>query len=451
MHQTALKRSTYLVISPGTFRSADGTGYRIAYASRTATTFRLLREEADLLESGRIDELPPALVDRLIRMEALVPGDEDELAEQTRRRKVGSAPPRLRRFAILPTSYCNMGCTYCGQAHTKSTVSHPRVRQQIDRVLAGIADPGTTAVHISWFGGEPLLGLRVIREISAEVVPAMHASGKAFSADVVSNGSLLSHRVLRDLYEECQVRWFEVTIDGPQETHDRRRAMRNGSGTFERIVTVLSETIEQDLYPELQFGIRTNVDHENQDLVADLIAELARRGLASPRIILKPAPVHSWGNDVSDRMLGRWEYARREMDWVRLAQDLGMTMPPGLPRQTKPATCVATSRSSEVTDANGKLFTCTEHVLVPSEAHGQVATLDLLPAAELRPLGPFDSWYDEVAAGDWQCSSCPFLPVCGGGCPKLWKEGELPCPSYKFNWTDRLTVQALRRGLTADV
>ncbi|GAB3518371.1 radical SAM protein [Phytohabitans suffuscus] len=446
-----LKRSDYILLSDRSFRAPDGDRYRFGFASRTAKMFRLREADAESFDAGRLDDLHPELVQELTEIEALVSTSEDELGELTRRRRARSTGARLRRLVFLPTSYCNMGCAYCGQEHTKTPVERRRVQQKIDRAVAALADPETTALHVAWFGGEPLLALRVIREISAAVLPEAERLGKPYSADVVTNGSLLTHRVLRELYDDCAIRWLEVTIDGPREVHDERRAMRNGAGTFDKIVDLIGEVIAAGSYPELTFGIRTNVDNQNEDRVAELITELARRGLASPRVILKPAPVHSWGNDVADRELKRSEYARRELEWAALAASLGMTLPATLPLRPRAATCIATSRSSEVVDSAGRVYSCTEHPLVPVDSvRGQVASLDLLPVDQRRPEGAFDSWYDEVRAGQWPCATCPFMPVCGGGCPKLWKEGELPCPSYKFTWRERLDNAAIARGLVAD-
>ncbi len=49
-------------------------------------------------------------------------------------------------------------------------------------------------------------------------------------------------------------------------------------------------------------------------------------------------------------------------------------------------------------------------------------------------LGDFN---DKVEAGQYDCSSCRMLPVCGGACPKEWLEGHKPCPSAKQNMPDR--------------
>jgi uncharacterized protein len=77
-----------------------------------------------------------------------------------------------------------------------------------------------------------------------------------------------------------------------------------------------------------------------------------------------------------------------------------------------------------------------------------VARVEELSGSDPRPAGEFDDWYDQVGSGAAACSRCPILPVCGGSCPKLWREGHLPCPSVRFNWAERMDLAARRLGCT---
>ena len=54
-----------------------------------------------------------------------------------------------------------------------------------------------------------------------------------------------------------------------------------------------------------------------------------------------------------------------------------------------------------------------------------------------RKLGGF---LDDVRSGKYLCHTCPMLPVCGGSCPKLWLEGQVPFPSAKFNIEQRMLL-----------
>ena len=82
------------------------------------------------------------------------------------------ADPARRGFTILVTNYCNMACGYCGQEHHRSAVESARLGRLAERVESTIIDPATREVEVTWFGGEPLLGLRLIRELSARFTAA---------------------------------------------------------------------------------------------------------------------------------------------------------------------------------------------------------------------------------------------------------------------------------------
>jgi uncharacterized protein len=256
-----------------------------------------------------------------------------------------------------------------------------------------------------------------------------------------TNGSLLTPRTLKVLREECALDSIEVTIDGPPEVHDRRRLKRNGSGSFHQITSVLRD----HLPPGLDLTIRVNIDSENEDSVADLIHELARIPLKAS---LALTPVHFWGTDITQVEIEVRRFARREAEWLRLAESLGFPFG-AVPNVLKRTTCVATTRFSEVVDSKERVYSCSEHPLVPVvRDSGIVATIDELSGPGPRPAGVFDDWYDQVEAKGVQCGGCPILPVCGGSCPKLWRDGHIPCPSIKFNFQDRLEIAAGRLGFS---
>lgn len=445
--ETTYARSKHLLLSSARYRTPAGEPVQLGYATRTGTIFEAGLDTARALEAGEISALPPAERDYLAGIEALVPAGEDELSVVTGRLRGWTNGPGIRRVAILPTAYCNMMCAYCGQEHRKSRVKEERARKLTERVKRSMSDPATTKLSVMWFGGEPLMGLRIIREMSAEFITESRRTGMHYMADVTTNGSLLTERTLALLYGECQIRFLEITLDGPAEVHNKRRLKRNGTGSFDHIVDLISRVVRDGDYPGLGFGIRVNIDNQNEDSVPDLIGDLAGHGIGGDRVKLSLAPVHSWGNDVSARALARREFARQEAEWIRLATALGISAG-FLASRARTATCLATMPTAEVIDPDGNIYSCSEHPLVPIDRdRGRVGTVDSLGPDEQRGPGLYAGWYDEVSAGRWPCSRCPFLPVCGGGCPKLWHEGSMACPSYKFNWADRLDLRALEAGL----
>ncbi|HCT79112.1 MAG TPA: radical SAM/SPASM domain-containing protein [Micromonosporaceae bacterium] len=441
-------RSRYLMLSKNTYADANGRRARLAYAARKATLFALDEATAAALEGGEIPELQ---LDRLRQLTAVVPEGEDELASVLAHLRSGSDDRSIRGFTIIPTNYCNMACDYCGQEHYKSAVDNARLGRLAARVEATIADPATRSVNVTWFGGEPLLALRVIRELSARFAAAAQEHGKDYAAHMATNGSLLTVPTLRLLHHECKLQTVEVTIDGPEEVHNRRRLKRNGTGSYQHIVWVLGEAIREQVAPELRISIRTNVDAENEGTVGELITDLAARGLAVPQIELNPVPVHSWGNDVSAVELAGRHYAELEVGWLRQAQSLGFGFGV-IPTALKRTTCRATSVSGEIVDSQERIYSCSEHPLVPGVREtGVVARVSDLAGSQTRPRGMFDDWYDDIDDGTQGCGRCALLPVCGGACPKLWREGHVPCPSMKFNWDERVDILAERLGYKAQL
>lgn len=441
-----MTRSRYLLISEQTYRQPSGVPVKLGYSTRIAKLFPLAPEVAAQLAGGDLTQLEPAELDRLTSLKAVVDTREDELAEVLGSYRAGSADPGVRVFTIMPTSYCNMACDYCGQEHFKSAVDRRRMDQLAARVEATIADPATTQVSVTWFGGEPLMALRVIRELSARFVAAAEQAGKGYESRMATNGSLLTTSTLRMLHRDCKLNSMVVTIDGPEELHDRRRIKRNRIGSFHHTIAVLADTVREQTVPGLQIIIRVNVDNENEHAVPDLITDLACFGLTPPQVQLQLMPVHSWGNDVSAVELEYKRYAATEAGWLRLAHTFGIGLT-ALPSTPKTRTCAATSPSVEIVDSGGRVYSCSEHPLVPKVRDtGILATLDDLTGSARRPAGSFDDWYDQVGDGHQQCGKCPILPVCGGSCPKLWREGHIPCPSVRFNWQQRMDIAARQRG-----
>jgi uncharacterized protein len=437
--------SRYLTVSRDRFRDADGRDVRLIYATRTASIMAVSDSVATRLASGDVAELPDRVVDGLLRAKALVTPREHELSEVVaglnRRSDEG-----VRDFSLMPTSFCNMTCSYCGQEHQRGAQDGSVRDRVVARVCAALTNPGTRAVRVVWFGGEPMLALRGIQEMSAVFLRVAQETGTQYGAQIVTNGSLLTHRTLKVLYDECAIREIEVTLDGPAAVHDARRTTRSGRPSFARTVQALRLAMG-DSFKELAVIVRMNIDRENEHAVPELIDHLAAQGLNHSRLRLSLMPVHSWGNDVSDVEMEPLRYAALETGWLAHARRLGIGFIE-LPRAVKQTTCIATNRHAELIDTAGKVYSCSEHPLVPRDRDRTLlATVSQLGLGQLRPSGMFDDWSDDLRGGA-PCSRCPFLPVCGGSCPKLWREGAKPCPSFKYNVHERLALLAARLGMT---
>ncbi|EST38806.1 hypothetical protein N566_05510 [Streptomycetaceae bacterium MP113-05] len=440
--------SRYLVLSDHTYVEKSGVRVRLAYGTRTATLLAVDPDTARALESGDPGAMTPGWRKVLRDAEVLVPRGETELSAVLDRNRAASRDRSAVQIALLPTSYCNMGCTYCGQQHTRGGLPSNHRDRIRDRVLRAISAPATRSMRIDWFGAEPMVGYPVIRDLAPQFVAAAAERDVTYSSVLVTNGSLLTARNVDHLIRVCGVTHFEITVDGPPAVHDAHRPLKNGRGSFWRIVDTVRATLD---VPELRgahFTFRTNVDTHNQDAVPRYIELMAELGFARPNVTFSIVPVHSWGNDVSAVEVSKRNFAEREAGWLRLLlqHGLGVRL---LPTSAKKVVCPATTRSSEIISSTGNIFSCSEHPLVPEAERTQALVhIENAGTGTGRPLGAFDRWNDDIEQGGSWCTGCVFMPTCGGSCPKAWGEGHPPCPSYKFNVQERLDLLAAGGGLS---
>ena len=150
-----------------------------------------------------------------------------------------SQSEQLRHFSsnylnliILPTEACNFRCTYCYETFENRKMPRPVVtgiKSLIDRRGADLDE-----LEISWFGGEPLLALDVITEISKHALHVAKTEGFTFRSGMTTNGYFLD----QDRFMQClnhKIDFFQISLDGNPDDHNASRKLASGGGTFDRI------------------------------------------------------------------------------------------------------------------------------------------------------------------------------------------------------------------------
>lgn len=153
-----------------------------------------------------------------------------------------------------------------------------------------------------------------------------------------------------------------------------------------------------------------------------------------------PIGIYSWGgNDAQKKSLTKEEFAYLEMGWI--AQMIDLKFPISLIPARKSQVCMSVSNNSEMYDAFGNVFDCTE-VSYAKSYEGTSYYLDNLSEnSTIKATRNFSNWNEEIYTGILPCSTCKMLPVCGGACPKSWHEDMRACPPNKFNIEDKLKLQ----------
>ncbi len=174
---------------------------------------------------------------------------------------------------IAPTMACNFRCIYCFE---QGRYGHKYMDSKtISNVIKFIEKrmENAESLHISWFGGEPLLAMPVIEEISESVIAYCNAKNKKFDASIVTNGYFYTKEIAEKL-KQLRVNKVQITIDGSRDIHNSRRPLINGGCTYDVIMENLVAT--KGIIP---INIRINVDADCVDAADDVITFLKKNSL----------------------------------------------------------------------------------------------------------------------------------------------------------------------------
>jgi uncharacterized protein len=414
----------------------------ILFCSRTGQAVKVSQRTQQLLETGKFDELEPRLHEKLVAVKALVPADERELSSIVGDNRDTIDHETTLYEVIQPTAMCQLGCDYCGQEHSKHNLATALYSKLTERIERKLSTGNFTSLFIGWFGAEPLMGLRQIRELTALFKGIADSRQISYSAKVVSNGLSLKPNIFEELAQDLNVRQIEITLDGTGDFHDQRRHTKEKTATFDLIFNNILDIVNLPDFSKLncRISIRCNVDHRNVEGVSPLINLMARHGLQNKIAYFYPIGVYSWGgNEAHKKSLTKEEFAELEIGWMMEMLEKGF-IPHLIPNRVKKI-CMAVSPNSEMYDAFGNIFKCTE-VSYSSNPQNKAYTLGHLGLdnSYVEKDHPLQHWYQDIEAGQFPCSTCKMLPVCGGGCPKSWHEDMRACPTAKFNIKERLAL-----------
>ncbi len=166
---------------------------------------------------------------------------------------------KMLHLTLFPTEACNFRCVYCYETFQYGRMDATTI-EGIKKLL-DVRVPELTLLHISWFGGEPLLALDIIEDISTHILSVLNEYPKCrLQADITTN----AYRLTLPIFEKlCQlkVELYQISFDGPREQHDKKRILANGMGTFDRIWENLLNLKCTDT--KVSFLIRLHLDREN--------------------------------------------------------------------------------------------------------------------------------------------------------------------------------------------
>ena len=217
--------------------------------------------------------------------------------------------PSIEEFSKRPTVVkalclhvahdCNLACRYCfaeeGEYHgRRAMMSYETGRKALDFLVANSGS--RVNLEVDFFGGEPLMNWKVVKQLVAYGRSLEAESGKHFRFTLTTNGVLLNDEVMEFCNREMDN--VVLSIDGRKEVHDRMRPFRSRKGdggnpkdtdsnerdhkeaaaaggasvgSYDAILPKFIKFAEQRRKLGLKYYVRGTYTHWNLDFAADVL------------------------------------------------------------------------------------------------------------------------------------------------------------------------------------
>lgn len=331
-----------------------------------------------------------------------------------------SSEPASLPLVIAPGLGCNYKCHYCferpwlNRGSSMSEETEDAIVQLVERTIE--AKPSIRRIHVTWFGGEPLLYPNTLASLSGKLINLCNLQSLRYSASIITNGRLLTPSVI-DLLVEHKTGQAQITLDGLEKRYCLEKGVKPRD--FKCVLENLSAAADQ-----MPVGVRINTDGTNKEEVLSLVDIIAQRHKSNLPLAVYLAPIQT------DSIVKNLTTAESVHALEREVSFYCRKNHPSIRFEIKAHTCritcacSLTSRIGICVGPDGELYRCQRHMGNKAHTIGNVWSG--------RTESSFEKQFYE--GGHFkECLSCIFLPLCLGGCPHFSVQGKqsVACSGFK--------------------
>jgi uncharacterized protein len=146
----------------------------------------------------------------------------------------------LEALVLNVTERCNLGCSYCiysgkyenERCENSSEMDFETAKEAIDFFVPKSKDP----MLVSFYGGEPLNNEGLIKQVIDYIHNKYPERKPVFS---MTSNFYNANLFLKDLIE-AEI-YINISLDGPADIHDRNRKLKDGRGTYFKIIDNITQ------------------------------------------------------------------------------------------------------------------------------------------------------------------------------------------------------------------
>ncbi|KKY00429.1 radical SAM protein [Paraclostridium benzoelyticum] len=408
----------------------------IAFNSLTCALAEVDEEFLNVLEnienidtdniSGKMKEL----VDNMSVGNFIIQNETDELKLIKYRNYRGKFSNNGLGLVIAPTLACNFACPYCYETPKPGMISK-EVQDSLIELIEQNAKRKKN-IHITWYGGEPLLAKDIIADFAKKAIEITEREGVHYSSYIVTNGYLINDEIIQ-IFKDSRIGGAQITIDGPPSIHNQRRILKNSNEeTFDKIVENIKKLIDGGI---TNVGIRINIDKTNVAHIEELLDILEENDLKDARISLGHVSAYTDAcSGIASNCLNTEEYSQEDIKYQKILFERGYKSSGEYPYypSIKANYCCADSIGAYVIDPEGYMYKCWNDVGNVKRTVGNITTINTDIDEKMHALNteyimwsPFENE---------RCIECELLPICMGGCPYNGLIDNNPkCEKWKFS------------------
>lgn len=325
----------------------------------------------------------------------------------------------LLKIRIFTTMNCNAKCSYCyeNKLHKFNLNYKDYSDDLLNFITNNITKRNFKKISIEWFGGEPLLNYKLIRDLSNK----LKDKNIKFKSSIVTNGSLLNKNIIDDLINNCNLYNIQISLDAiGNEYNHIKKFNYDAFKDIEKNIGYISNNFEN-----VRILIRTNYSL-NIENALNLIEYFGKKKYRNLKIGCFPV-FNDNSNEDSIFLKEHFNYLIIEKLF-----DFGfINIKEILPKNLK-YPCVYQSAAYYSILPNGEVYSC-DRSYTNSIGNIKSGILNIEKNVDIPK----------------KCKECKFYLLCLGGCEYERKLGKSGCEFTEKIMNDyfRLALKAYKRML----
>lgn len=352
------------------------------------------------------------------------------------------ATPRINSLLIKPVSaVCNLDCVYCFYLDReadpyKSLPGRRMTLETLERLVDGYLFYSYPAGVFAFQGGEPTLAGLAFFEKLIEFQQQYGRNGQSVSNAIQTNGILLDDAWCA-LF--ANYNWLVgISIDGPEDVHDKYRFNKAGRGTWRQVVHGI-ETLQRN---RVEFNVLCVLSQANVEKPRELYRFFRNLGIQYIQYI----PLAEFDKDghplpftITPEQYGRFLCETFEVWWpdrrkvrIRFFDNIAEAL-----AGQKPGSCTLheTCDSYAVVEYNGDVYPCDFFV----ESGWKLGNILVDSWPEIARRQRRYQFAAKKTIPHPECEVCQYQSICHGGCPKFrhgphrrFEDLDYFCAAYKM-------------------